>query len=141
MASGNGRVLGIERARRPTRPRREYWRALLEECRRSGLSQAAFCRRRGIPPGTLGYWKCLLAREARRPRVPAPAPAGPERPSFLPVKVTLPPPSRGPAPGAPPDEPGNLEIVLAPGRRVRLHGRVDAQWLGQVVAVLDAPRC
>jgi hypothetical protein len=31
MASANGRVLGIEPARRATRPRREYWRALLRD--------------------------------------------------------------------------------------------------------------
>jgi hypothetical protein len=61
-----------------SQPRREYWRALVEECRRSGLTQAAFCRRRGVPPGTLGYWKCILAWEVRRPRGPAPAPAGPD---------------------------------------------------------------
>jgi hypothetical protein len=45
MASVNGRVLGIEPARQATRPRREYSRALVEECRRSGVSQAEFCRR------------------------------------------------------------------------------------------------
>jgi hypothetical protein len=141
MASANGRVLGIEAARRAARPRREYWRALLEACQRSGLSQAAFCRRRGIPPGTLGYWKCILAREAGRTRVPAPAPAGPERLRFLPVAVALPPPVRATAPGEPPSESAEVEIVLAHGRRVHVRGPVDAQWLGQVVAALDAPRC
>jgi hypothetical protein len=139
MASANSRVLGIEPARRATRPRREYWRALIEECRRSGLTQAAFCRRRGIPPGTLGYWKCILAREARRGRVPTPA--GPERLRFLPVQVALPPPRPAMAKGRPPDEPAEVEIVLDHGRRVRVRGRVDIHWLGQVVAALDAPRC
>jgi transposase len=141
MASANGRVRGIEPARWATRPRREYWRALLEEFRRSGLTQAAFCRRRGIPPGTLGYWKCILAREARRTRAPASAPAGSERLTFLPVEVALPPPAHAMAKGVPPDEAANVEIVLAQGRRVRVRGPVDAQWLGQVVTVLDAPRC
>ena len=139
MASANGRVLGIEPVRRATRPRREHWRALLEECRRSGLSQAESCRQRGIPAGTLGYWKCLLAREARRARVPAPAPAGPERLGFLPVEVA--PPRPPGAAGKLPDEAADVEIVLAQGRRVHVRGRVDAQWLGQVVAALDAPRC
>jgi hypothetical protein len=141
MASANGRVAGIEPARRATRPRREYWRALIEECRRSGVSQAEFCRRRGIPPGTLGYWKCILGREGHRSRVPAPAPAGPERLRFLPVRVALPPPPHPTAKGGPPDEPADVEIVLVHGRRVRVRGRVDVHWLGQVVAVLDAPRC
>jgi hypothetical protein len=140
MASANGRVLGIEPTHRATQPRREYWRARIEECRRSGLSQAEFCRRRGIPPGTLGYWKCILTREARRTRGPAPASAGPERLSFLPVEVALPPPPPATATTSP-DETADVEIVLAHGRRVHVRGRVDVQWLGQVGATLDASRC
>jgi hypothetical protein len=30
---------------------REYWQAQVEACRRSGLSQVAFCRRRGLRTG------------------------------------------------------------------------------------------
>jgi hypothetical protein len=142
MASANGRVLGVKLARPGTRPRRAYWRALLEECRRSGLSQAEFCRRRGIPPGTLGYWKYLLAQEARRTRVPGAGPAESERLTFLPVEVAQrAPAAHAMAKGGPPGEPIDVEIALAQGRRVRVHGRVDAQWLGQVVAALDAARC
>jgi hypothetical protein len=140
MARRSGRVPGSKPARQP---RREYWRALLEECRRSGLTQAAFCRRRGISPGTLGYWKCLLAREARRTPVPAPTPAGPARLRFLPVQVAPSPPSPATAGGIAglSHEPADIEIVLAQGRRVHVRGRVDIHWLGQVVAALDAPRC
>jgi hypothetical protein len=139
MASANGRVLGIEPAGRATRPRREYWRTLLEECRRSEMSQAEFCRRRGIPPGTLGYWKCILAREVRAGR--SAARSGSESLAFLPVRMTVPPPSPVGEQGAAPDEPADVEIVLAHGRRIRVCGRIDPQWLGQVVAALDAPRC
>ena len=49
MASRNGRVLRSASVREAGRPRREHWRAVIEECRRSGLSQAEFCRRRHIP--------------------------------------------------------------------------------------------
>ncbi len=45
-------------------PRRDHWRALLEAQRRSGLSLAAFCRRRGLRKGTLGFWKWKPPREA-----------------------------------------------------------------------------
>jgi transposase-like protein len=140
MASANGRGLGSEPARRATRSRREYWRALIEECRRSGVSQAEFCRRRDIPSGTLGYWKCILAREGPRSR--SSVRSGPEPPAFLPMRITVPPPRpEGVETDAASDEGSELEIVLGHGRRIRVRGRVDVQWLGQVVAALDAPRC
>jgi hypothetical protein len=103
------------------------------------VSQAEFCRRRGIPPGTLGDGKCILARKARRGR--APARSRPEPLSVLPVQVALLPPPHPTAKGGPPDEAADVEIVLAHGRRVRVRGRVDVHGLGQVVAALDAPRC
>lgn len=127
----------------PALPRREYWRALIAECGSSGLSQAEFCRRRAIPPGTLSCWKHKLSREVRRAQRPsASVPAHPAHPTFLPVRVTGPQPPRGePQPGAPLDGAGELEIVLGSGRLVRVRGRVDAQWLGQVLVTLAASRC
>jgi transposase len=139
MASTRGQGRGSASVHKAARPRREHWRAVIEECRRSGLSQAEFCRRRGIPPGTLGYWKFILGREGTRGR--SSVRSGPEPPAFLPVRITV--PSLGPEveTGVPSDEDGALEIVLGHGRRVRVRGRVDVHWLGQVVATLDAPRC
>jgi hypothetical protein len=80
MASTKGRGLGIDPTRSATGPRRKYWRALVEECQRSGLSQAEVCRRRGIPLGTLGYWKFILGREGTRGR--SSVRSGPEPPVF-----------------------------------------------------------
>jgi len=136
MANANPR--GVSgRSPQPTLSRREYWRALIAECGSSGLSQAEFCRRRVIPPGTLSCWKHKLSREARRARRPsASVPAPPARPAFLPVRVTGPQPPR-----ATPDGAGELEIALGSGRLVRVRGRVDAQWLGQVIVALEASRC
>jgi hypothetical protein len=59
MAMATRRVVPVSS---PPQPRREYWRALVDAHRRSGLSQAAFCRRRGIPTGTLslGMSRSLL---------------------------------------------------------------------------------
>lgn len=139
MASTNGERHGVAPARRAPRPRREYWRALLEECRRSGLSQAAFCRRRGVPAGTLGYWKCILARE--QPGRGAASRSRSELPAFLPVRITVPRLQPDGGPDTPAAAGGELEIVLGHGRRLRVRGRVDAAWLGQVVTVLDGPRC
>ena len=138
MANANPRWVPA-RPPQPALPRREYWRALIAECGRSGLSQAEFCRRRGIPPGTLSCWKHTLSREATRARRPsASVPAPPARPTFLPVRVTDPQPPRGePQPGATPGGAGELEIALGSGRLVRVRGRVDAQWLGQVIVTLE----
>ena len=136
MANANPRW-GPGRSPQPALPRREYWRALIAECGSSGLSQAEFCRRRAIPPGTLSCWKHKLSREARRARRPSTSvPGPPARPAFLPVRVTGPQPPR-----ATPDGAGELEIALGSGRLVRVRGRVDAQWLGQVIVTLEASRC
>ncbi len=128
----------------PATAHRDSWRAVLEEWRRSGLRQVEFCRRRGIPPGTLSCWKHKLAREAQVAAGPATSgPAGPPaRPAFVPVRIVSP---RAPRlelpPGAPADGAGELEIVLGGGRLVRVRGRVDAEWLRQVLGALEAPRC
>lgn len=37
--------------------RAAYWRRLLAEWERSGLSQAEFCRRRGLKAVNLAWWK------------------------------------------------------------------------------------
>ena len=114
--------------------RREHWRGLLEAQRRSGLSLAAFCRRRGVRKGTLGFWKWKLAREAG---------AGGGAPAaFVPIQIARPPHARELGLlAAPLAEGGELEIVLADGRMVRVRGRVDPVWLATVLREVEAPRC
>jgi len=127
MANSNARAVSL---RRPpsARPRRNYWRALIEECRRSGLRQAEFCRRRGIAPGTLSCWKHTLAHEAP--------------PTFVPVQVVAARrPSVDATAGGPTDGGGEIEIVLACGDLVRVRGRIDATWLGEVLQTLATTRC
>jgi hypothetical protein len=60
----------------------------------------------------------------------------------VPIQLTagLPPGGAGPAGGLTAWG-GELEIVLAGGRRVRARGRVDPQWLGQVVRTLETLGC
>lgn len=127
MANSNTRAVPLRRPR-SARPRRDYWRGLIEKCGRSGLRQAEFCRRRGIAPGTLSCWKHKLSHEAR--------------PAFLPVRVvSARPPSVDATAGGPTDGGGEIEIVLARGGLVRVRGRVDATWLGEVLQTLATTRC
>jgi hypothetical protein len=133
-------------AARPLGSRREYWRTVVDEWRRSGLGQSEFCRRRGLRAGTLAWWKHTLARQPGAPprRSSGSAGAGaPPRVTFVPLRIT---PARtvpvATTPSARTDTAdGNLEIVLADNRRVRVRGRVDPQWLGQVIDVLTRARC
>jgi hypothetical protein len=117
------------------------WRAVVAACQRSGLSQVEFCRRRGIAPGTLAFWKYTLKHAAAvGPRPPAAgAQPAPTAPAFLPVRVV--PALASPPPSEPLAEAGAVEIVLATGRLVRVRGRVDPAWLGQLVRALDAAPC
>jgi hypothetical protein len=120
---------------------RRYWQAQVEAQRRSGLSQAAFCRRRGFPKGTFGFWKWKLTHEAGRgPNRRAAAVTRPSAvPSFVPIQITS---GQGPRIGEPVPVPdGEVEIAFADGRSVRVRGRVDAAWLVQVLRGIEAPPC
>ncbi len=48
--------------------RAAYWRRLLGEWEQSGLSQAEFCRRRGLKAVNLAWWKRRLRGSPGRPR-------------------------------------------------------------------------
>ena len=137
MAKARVRAVSLVEPGRPAvRSRRAKWQALVEECQQSGLSQVAFCRQRGIPPGTFSCWKHKLAQEGRKGRPTAAATAMP--PAFLPVRIT---PPLAPGAGARADAAGEIEIALNAGPRVRVRGRVDLPWLSQVLALLAARPC
>jgi hypothetical protein len=127
--------------RAPARSRRAHWQALLEECRRSGLSQAEFCRRRAIPAGTLAFWKHTLTRATPAARSGSRR-ARPAAPTFVPLRVIerSPSPDTASADSVPAGR-SEIEIVLPRHRRVRVRGRVDAHWLGEIVRMLEGLGC
>jgi hypothetical protein len=137
MANTSARPNGFSSQRQT---RRAQWQTILEECRWSGLSQTEFCRRRGIPPGTLSCWKHKL-RGAHGRGARAAAMAVPARPAFVPVHLTATAPSAARFGAGPTAWDGELEITLADGRQVRMRGRVDPEWLGQIVRTLERPGC
>jgi hypothetical protein len=128
---------------RPEMSRRDYWRALIEECSASGLSQADFCRQRGIKRRSLSFWKWKLSRKAGAGPSAWPRRGRPPRPrAFVPVRVVATPRRRDEATsGAGTAWDGELEIVLEPGWLVRVRGRVDAEWLRQVLVTVESTRC
>ncbi len=123
-------------------PRGDYWQGLIDECHRSGLSQAAFCRAHGIARRSLNFWKRKLSGGAGDGASAVSDPAGAQRPpAFVPVQVVS---TRRPHDtatlGSPPVWEGEIEIVLASGRLVRVRGRVDGEWLRQVIGMAEATR-
>lgn len=116
------------------KPAASRWRRLLGDWERSGLSQAAFCRERGLSPQTFSGWKRELGR---RDALRAPGSGRAEgRMGFVPVRVVG---TRG-RDGE--RFAGGLEVVLGNGRRIRVGAGVDAALLARVVAVLEGgPSC
>jgi hypothetical protein len=94
-----------------------------------------------VRPGTFAFWKHTLAHEARAVR---PGPKVPDviPPAFLPVRVVARPRPRDehPLPTAPMPS-AEIEIVLEGRRRVRVRGRVDPAWLGDVLRTVEALGC
>jgi hypothetical protein len=108
---------GTEKAR--------HWQEVLRAQEASGLSQAAFCRERGISAGTLAWWK----RQLRRP--------GPAKRRMR---------RRTKETGAGFIEiglghvatPVGYEILLSRGRAVRVPGGFDARELSRLIAAVEA---
>jgi hypothetical protein len=104
--------------------KREQMRRVLARWQRSGESGAAFCRREGIGPQRLWYWKRVLriARPgAGRRRAVAPA-------DLVPVRLV------DAASGMAAN--GGLEITLASGDRLVVREGVSHELLREVLTVL-----
>jgi hypothetical protein len=107
--------------------RAAYWQRLLGAWEQSGLSQAEFCRRRGLKAVNLAWWKRRLRGSAGTPR------AGrqrrmrsAQRAAF--VELTLPShPGRGGF---------GYELVLPSGACLRLPGDFDPERVARLVQAL-----
>ena len=107
--------------------RRERMRALLARWRRSGTTGAAFCRREGIPPQKLWYWKRVFGVTSGNGAEPE------ARPTFVPVRLTGQDEVSATGTGA-------LEIVLGADCRVVVREGVSRELLRDVIAALH-DRC
>ena len=97
----------------------QQWAQRIEEFTGSGLSRRAWCRRRGVNPSTLDYWRSRLRRAD--PGTGARANA-----ALVPIVVTG---SGAAARG--------IEIALPGGTHVRAPCGVDAAWLSALVRGLS----
>jgi hypothetical protein len=109
------------------------WKALLKDFRRSGLTQAEFCRRRQISLHS-------FRKHLYQPRTSQPASSG-DRPSagadrhFLPVTI-LPDPT--PSITA---SPSHLELILSNGRRIAVAPGFDPKTLRHLITVVEDRPC
>jgi len=121
----NGTKSAEDKARRE-----KHWRRIVEEWRKSGLTQREFCRRKQESESSLAWWIRELnrrdrARGASTARATSKSKAAP---SFIPVKLT--PPTWIPAVPA-------FEIVVG-GHTIRVPAGFDPESLRRLVGVLEA---
>lgn len=95
--------------------REQRWRGHLAAWRKSGASQAEYCRRHGLTQNDFSWWKREIAR-----RTVAAAP------TFVPVSIA-----------ARPNNSYAFELALRGGRVLRFDGRVDPEALSAVVRALE----
>jgi transposase-like protein len=139
-----------KRRRRCDPQKQRHWEEVLRRWREGGQSVRAFCRAAGVRESAFYFWRrelvCRGHRDAagdglrRRTRAATPvsrssmrvSPRHDPRPAFLPVRVVQPCATAAA---------GNVEIVLAEGRTVRVPPGFDRQTLADVLAVLEARSC
>ncbi len=106
--------------------RMHYWQRRVVELASSGLSRAAFCRRRRLNYHTMTYWVKRLAH------LDGPGTGG-EPASF--VEVSLPAEAE---PSLAWSQPTTYEVVLGSGRSIRLGAAFDDDAVGRLVRTLES---
>jgi hypothetical protein len=109
------------------------WNALLNEFRRSGLTHAEFCQRRGISIHS-------FRKRLYQPATPKPTPANSRSSDgtaacFLPVTILPDPIPATPVTGQP------IELLLGNGRRIAVAPGFDPLTLRQLIAVVEERPC
>jgi hypothetical protein len=110
-----------------------FWRGVIAEAARSGMSIREFCRKRKLKEGQFYWWQRVL-KERRQDRMmrrrgKTHARDGGSQASFALVS----------------EERGSLdagiELVLADGRRIRIARGVDEETLRTVLAAMEREGC
>jgi hypothetical protein len=107
--------------------REKKWRAHLAAWQRSGLSQAAYCRREGLTPSEFSWWKCRLARSAEQKQALL-VPAGQAGGTFVPFQL----------PGLVVEsKSAPCEVVLKNGRRLWIESGAAPEWIAALARALE----
>ena len=102
----------------------KYWRGLLRQWRRSGLTPREFCDQQGISQPSFYAWRREIAlRDHQATTIPQPA-----TPTF--VKLALDPAALS-----------AIEIVLGDGRLLRVRPGFDTALLRQLLHLLEESSC
>ena len=109
--------------------RAAYWRRLLSEWEQSGLSQAEFCRRRGLKAVDLAWWKRRLRGSEGTPRAGGRRVTRSARRAAF-VELALPADAGRVGVG--------YELVLPSGACLRLPGDFDPERVARLVQALAA---
>jgi transposase-like protein len=115
--------------------RERFWRRVLKRYQRGGRTVREFCVAEGLKESSFYFWKReLRARDGEITRAEKPPGfRGANPPVFVPVVVT---PTRSHETGA-----ALLEIVLECGAMLRVPAGFDRETLGNVLELLERPRC
>ena len=117
---------------------RDTWKKRVSAWKRSGLTRAQFCAKRGINPHTLSYWTCRLNREEGGGADAAPASGSSSAlargrsgrvtgaPAFVEVPIS-----------AMVAEPLRFELQLTRERILRIPEGFDASGLRTLLSVLE----
>jgi hypothetical protein len=122
---GGTMARGKAGSRDPERSRR--WTSLVSEWRASGVSQAAFCRERGLNANSFNFWKLRMLRQrpgTRRARGALEATTGAGASAFIPVRIAAPVACA-------------LDVCLRSGHTIRIAADFDETVLRRLIRVLE----
>ncbi len=106
-----------------------HWRQVFDDQRRSGLTQAEFCRRLGL---SLHAFRKHLYTPSPAPEATPAAPGPADRPCLVPVTLVADPIAPESSPPADP-----LVLILDDRRRIAVAPGFDADTLRRLIEAID----
>jgi hypothetical protein len=94
--------------------RQEYWKTLIEEQKSSGLSQAQFCKERGLSKSSFYNWSSILKRGGNK-----------RRRNFVPVVAASPSP-----------RPEPMKVVFQSGVALHFAELPDPEWIVELMRLV-----